>query len=223
MTMLSRLFRITLGLVGAASCWWMALILYRTWQTPLAVDHGRWVSLGVGIMVLEFVLVHSGAMLPGFVASRNTGRTGILLLMSALYVMFGVCIALAFKSTMLFCTFSGIMIPRWVSVAMDSEDAKKQQVKRSTISVMLYLGVTFLSVFVPFPPGGLTRQVLDQVYPNRGHGLWEVNPQQALVAGMIYFIAIGLVEIITTFRQGPAPPFQTLTEEHAVFTAGKNN
>jgi hypothetical protein len=62
---IQRTLRLITALVGGVSCLSMAVTLYRTWQTPMAVEGGRWVSLGVGIMVLELLLVHSGVMLPG--------------------------------------------------------------------------------------------------------------------------------------------------------------
>jgi hypothetical protein len=196
-----KYFRVIPGVLGALSCWWLAITLARVWWTPMAVDHGRWVKLGVGIMVLEFILVHSGAMLPAMAASSKTLGRKPVLLVSALYVLFGAAIALAFKSIMLICTFSGIMIPRWLGILFDSDQARAQQIKRSGMSVMLYLGVAFLSVFVPFPAGGLTPEILNQVYPNRGRGIWEQSPQQALAAGIIYFGVLGLMELIAALKQ----------------------
>ena len=69
------MLRLISGFIGAVSCWWMAITLFRAWQTPMVVEEGRWVHLGVGIMVLEFILVHSGAMLPvtGFIVQVASG------------------------------------------------------------------------------------------------------------------------------------------------------
>ena len=51
------------GIIVAIPCFALASTLMLTWIDPMSVDEGRWVRFGVGIMVLEFVLVHSGAML----------------------------------------------------------------------------------------------------------------------------------------------------------------
>jgi len=199
--------RILTGLFGMASCWWMSVTLVRTWLTPMAVDEGRWVRLGVGIMALEFVLVHAGTMMAAM--GSTLGRMGPivadrprwpLFLVSLVYVVFGVCIPLAFKSQQLFWTFLAVMIPRWVSLFLDPPGAFTQQIIRSVFSVVFYIGVVILSVAVQFPAKGLTPQVLDQVYPGRGKGIWEQTPQQALVAGAVYFFLIGLVQLITAFR-----------------------
>ena len=59
-----RLFE---GLITALPCFTLAVTLLWTWIDPMSIDNGHWVRFGVGIMVLEFVLVHSGA----FIASMS--------------------------------------------------------------------------------------------------------------------------------------------------------
>ena len=185
----------------------MAFTLYRTWQTPMAVEQGRWVSLGIGIMGLEFILVHSGIILPALAAAKSVIGRKPIFLVSAMYALFAAGMAFGLKNTMLFWTFSGIMVPRWIGTVIDSDKANEQQVRRSRTSVMLYLGVIFLSVLIRFPRGGLTPEILDSVYPDRGTGVWEQHPQQGLVAGIIYFGAMGIAEMINVLRPRPATNF----------------
>ena len=64
--MLTFTKNLLIAFMGAAPCWCMAMLFFRTWQTPMAIDGGRWVKLAVGIMCLEFILVHSGAFLGFF-------------------------------------------------------------------------------------------------------------------------------------------------------------
>jgi len=191
------------GVAAALSCWSMAYVLARAWFTPMAIENGRWVSLGVGIMVMEFILVHAAGMLPGLLKSEKS-PVKPLIYVSLLYVVFGVSIALAFKSRLLFGVFLAIMIPRWFGLFTGLGEAREPQLKRAGISAALYLLVAFLSVFVPFPQGGLNSAVLAEVYPNRGSGLWEKRPQQALAAGVIYFGVLGVAELILALRQSRA-------------------
>ena len=108
---------------GAASCWWMASRLYLSWQSPLAVDNGHWVSLGPGILIMEMVLVHSGVMMvsaagtnPGPRSPREFSRTASMIVTLVFYVVFGAAIAAGFKVGMeLFWSFLGIVISRWAS------------------------------------------------------------------------------------------------------------
>src|SRR5215472_8277929 len=95
------------SLIGAASCWWMAYSLYLCWHLKLTPETGRWLPPAAGLFVLEFILVHSGAMLPMLMAARKLLPEGIkpallqgikpLLLLSAMYVMMVIAIALSFK------------------------------------------------------------------------------------------------------------------------------
>jgi hypothetical protein len=209
-------FRLIPSIIGAASCWWMAITLFRAWQTPMAVEEGRWVHLGVGIMALEFILIHSGVLLPGFSMSKVTNEMGRqwIFLGSIVYLIFGAAIVFGFKSLMLLGIFAGIMIPRWISVVSDSDKMKMQQILRSFLCMGLFIGVGLLCLFVHFSRGGLTPEMLDRVYPNRGSGIWEQNPQQVLVGGVIYFSMAGMVEMIAAVRQRRA----NLSEQPQPFT-----
>ena len=102
MSIFSKVIGWIFCLIGAVSCWKLAFTLYQTWQTPLAIENGRWVSLGVGIMVMEFIMVHSGVMIPAVATSENlkSFRQIPLLLVSILYIVFGASIAVVFKSTL---------------------------------------------------------------------------------------------------------------------------
>ena len=203
MSKFSNALRWILSLVGAVACWKMAYTLYQTWQTPLAVENGRWVSLGVGIMVMEFILLHSGIMIPSLAASEKLkylGRKPVLIV-SICYIVFGVTIAFVFKSTLLFWTFSGIMLPRWMKLFLEPDTPGEKQGLRSYESFFVYFMAVILFILVPFPRGGLTPAVLNQVYAGRGGGLWEQSPQQALVAGVVYFTLIGLLEVTSPLRK----------------------
>lgn len=198
-----KTLRLLPNFIGALSCWGMAFTLYRTWQTPLAVEEGRWVHLGIGIMALEFILIHSSILLSGLSLSKVTNEMGRqwLYLGSVVYLIFGAAIVFGFKSLMLLGIFAGIMIPHWISAVSDSDKTKMQQILRSFIKMGLYVGVGFLCVLVHFSSGGLTPEILDRVYPNRGSEIWEQNPQQVIVGGVIYFSIAGVVEIFTAVRQ----------------------
>lgn len=191
------------SLIGAVACWKMAYTLFQTWQTPLAVENGRWVSLGTGIMLMEFVLCHSGVMLPALASSENFKPLSKkpFLFVSVMYIFFGVTYAVLFKSTLLFWTFTGIMVPRWIGLVLDPVTVREKQIQRSRESILLYFGCVILSVFIPFPRGGLTTAILNQVYPHRGGGTWGRDPQQVLVAGAVYFSLMGILEITYPFRK----------------------
>jgi hypothetical protein len=196
----SRAVQILSGILSVAGCAWMCALLLRTWVDPMAVEGGRWVALGVGIMVMEFILVHSGTMIAG-AGMMGPSPWKLVLALVGLYSLFGLAIAFAFDSMLLLGTFAAIMIPRVMAAVSPSSEARTLTLARSGISAMLYLVVAFVSVLVPFPEGGLDSSVLNAVYPDRGDGEWEREPQRALAAGALYFGVLALVELGVLVRQ----------------------
>jgi hypothetical protein len=202
MVSVSRITQLLTGLLSVGGCAWMCALLVHTWVDPMAVEGGRWVSLGVGIMVMEFILVHSGAMIAGVSMSRHSPRA-LLAVLAGFYSLFGLTIAFAFDSYLLLWTFVAIMIPRIVTATSQAPEARQLTMARSVTSAMLYLLVAFASIAVPFPEGGLNAGVLDAVYPDRGGGEWEREPQRALAAGAIYFGVLALIELGVLLRGTP--------------------
>lgn len=55
---------------SAVSCGVMAGMFIIAWWWPRELDHGRWARLGVGLLALEFILIHSGAFLNYFMTQK---------------------------------------------------------------------------------------------------------------------------------------------------------
>ena len=181
---------------AAGSCWVMAGSFITAWWWPGKIDDGRWVKLGVGVLLLEFILIHSGAFLNHVMAQRaGWDRTKTLLGLTVFYTIFALGIALVFKSWWLLGTFVLVMSARLRAVfaGMTALDRAVSQ-RRVAASALLFLGLTFASVAIRMPPGGLTPALLSEVWPDRKSGIWETHPQQALAVGAVYFLVLGLVE-----------------------------
>ena len=67
----SRSMQWVAAIAAALPCFYLSYVLVRVWIDPRAVDDGNWVRFGVGLMVLEFILLHSGAMTTGFMAKQT--------------------------------------------------------------------------------------------------------------------------------------------------------
>ena len=188
----------TLGCLWTGwSCWIMAWLFLTAWWRPLQLEDGRWVKLGVGVMVLEFILIHSGGVLHHLLEKRAgwSGWRQVAVLV-AFYLIFALGIALGFKSWWLLGSFALVMSGRLWSMfagmtAMDLAIARR----RTVASALLYLGLVFATLFLPVPRGGLTPGVLDQVWPDRGGGEWEHKPEKALAMGAAYFLLLGWIEM----------------------------
>jgi Protein of unknown function (DUF3592) len=147
-----KIIRWFFALLGAMSCWWMAVLLYRDWGLPATERILPSVEL---IFVMEFIMAHSGATVSGMLADPNENRKakvyGVLIL-GAVYMVFAVTIAAAGHSARLFVTFSGILISRWVGLFLDSDKARQQQYLRSMETfLILFLSLIVCLVFLHLP------------------------------------------------------------------------
>jgi len=193
---------------SAGSCWFMAAMFVTAWWWPRSLDNGRWVKLGVGVMVLEFILIHSGAFLNFFMTQKaGWERDKKLIGLTAYYALFGGAIALAFQSWWILGSFVLVMSGRLWSVFAGQDDMDRAVSQRRVVaSAMLFLGLTFATLFIPLPRGGINEPLLNEVWPTRKSGAWERQPERALAMGAAYFLLLGLVEVRPP-RKLP-PPFQ---------------
>lgn len=187
----------------AATCWAMSAMFVISWWWPRALDNGRWVKLGVRMMVLEFILVHSGVLLGVVAARQGVERGRSLLRLAALYTIFGVVIALVFRSWEILASFAAVMSGRYWSActARGAADVSASQ-RRAAASLALYVGLTFITVIIPVPRGGITPALLEEVWRTRGSGLWERHPEKALAMGSVYFLILGIIEARAPRRGG---------------------
>ena len=180
----------------AATCWFMAWMFVRAWWWPRELDDGRWVRLGVGVLLLEFILIHSGAFFNNLMTQKSGwARNKAVIGLTTLYLGYGLAIAFVFRSWWILGTFALVMSGRlWAVFTGEQEIDRAISQRRVAASAMLFLGLTFATVFVPVPRGGLTPELLNEVWPARKGGLWERSPERALAMGVVYFFLLGLVE-----------------------------
>ena len=105
--------------IAATPCFILAGTLAITWIDPLRVDAGSWVKFGVAIMVLEFILVHSGGMMASMLSDKdeqaNWNQLKLLTGATLFYAIFVAAMAFSFNSWTLFYIFTAVMISRWIS------------------------------------------------------------------------------------------------------------
>jgi len=163
----------------------------------MAWNEGSWVRLGVGLLLLEFILLHSGAFMIGVLGQRqNLGQRlklagGLLAFYSTMVWAF----ALSLDTPALLWIFAGIIIGRSLNLLLNPQASRRAIMARSALGVVLYLLVVFATVFLPIPELGITASVLNEAYPERGGGLWEREPERALAGAALYFLVIGFAEI----------------------------
>lgn len=164
------------------------------WQAPMAFEDGAWVKLGVGVIVAEFLVIHSGTIVTEL-AARGASRVGLGIIV-ALYGLFALGLWLAFGGAEIGWLLIGLMIARGQALfhrpdALDLAYGRR----RSIVSGMLFLVLGMASVVVPLGPGGIDAALLDTLWPDRGSGVWEAEPWRALAMGAVYFAILGMVEL----------------------------
>lgn len=205
------------GLAAAIPCFFMSARLFRVWRDPLAVDEGRWVRFGGGIIVMEFLVLHSASLFtagagwsPADVAyyAGSVGADGAPLHVGAgvelkavayLAIAYGVLaaiIAASFRSLSLFAYFAFIMTGRLLGVAVPflGEDSR-HIVSRIIMGTILYFAMVILSL-VPLPRGGMKPDVLSRLSFDPGNNGWSEFPHRPIFAGAVYFFLLGCSEIL---------------------------
>lgn len=182
-------------LLAASCCWMAAWSFWLAWREPLALEDGAWVKLGVGLLVAEFIAIHSATLVGELAAAGDSMRKFLWPLLGA-YALFALALPLAFNSLTLGLVMAMLMLSRLHDVFRPATRRDRAYGRRrSLVSGLLFVLLAFATVFLPIAPGGITPELLTQVWPDRGDGLWEAEPQRALVMGLLYFALLGVVEL----------------------------
>jgi len=193
-----RISQMVMAIAFAVPCFSMGLHLLRVWRQPMAVEGGRWVTLGVGVFVLEFILVHASVLL-GALATAATGTGERILATMALATFYGLfvgAIALGFRSRMLLMSFVWLIVGRFVALAIGiSEQDASLLAMRSAAAVALYVVLVMASIFLPVPRLGITPEIAAATRLPNASGVWIDEPHRAVAAATVYFLALGLFEL----------------------------
>lgn len=187
------------ALSSALPCFYLSWILLNVWRDPMSWDGGEWVRLGLGLMILEFVLLHSGAFMASVMAKQESlgKRLQILAGLIVFYALMVLGFAFSLDSQSLLWIFGGVCLGRLATALTNAEEGAATMMARSANGVLLYILIVFGTVFLPVPEWGITSAVLAEVYPDRGGGLWEREPERAIAGATLYFLLMGIAEIKT--------------------------
>jgi hypothetical protein len=190
--------QVVMAVAFAIPCFTMAARLFRVWRDPMGVEDGRWVRIGTGVFVLEFVLLHAGILLGAAGAGADTlaGKVGATLGLTAFYELFAGAVALGFQSRMLFTSFLWMIGGRFVALAVGiSERDTELLTAHSVVGMMIYFAMVLVSVVLPIPRLGITPQVAAATRQPNASGTWVDHPHRAIGAAAVYFLLLGVVEL----------------------------
>lgn len=187
----------------------MGFKLLRVWRDPLSLDNGSWVRHGVGLFVMEFILLHAGVMLGGAAAASGGGFDWGVLLLLGFYALFAGAFALAFRSTALFHSFLGVIGGRAIGSLLGiSTESQALFLAHSLIGMGLYFFLVMTSVFLPWPRRGITEAIAAEQRVPGSSGLWVDQPHRAIGPAAVYYLLLGLAEVglLTWIDAGKAVP-----------------
>ena len=181
-----------------------ALAYAWTWMLPLYFDAG-WVKTLMLVMLMEFLVVHSGGFLGVTVLSDGFTRVQkslAILGFGCFYLLFAVAFSLAFHAWWPVFTFLWLLGSRfalvWLS-PLPREDEVGRQMALWALSVAAYLAAVFAGVLLPLPSLGLGAEVMPRL-GLEGGGLWIEKPWTVLASGLFYFSVMAW----SKWKWGPA-------------------
>lgn len=174
----------------------MGFKLLRVWRDPMSMDEGRWVRHGVGLFVMEFILLHAGVMLGGAAAASGGGFDWGVLLLLGFYALFAGAFAFAFRSSALFHSFLGVIGGRAIGSLLGiSTESQALFLAHSLIGMMLYFFLVMTSVILPWPRLGITEAIAAEQRVPGSSGLWVDKPHRAIGPAAVYYLLLGLAEV----------------------------
>ncbi len=180
------------GVFSTASPLVLAAILMTVWITPMSVENGSWVRLIVGILALEFIMIHSGIMLSALARVNMKGRWWLYGGLLLVYSLFVLAITISFKSWYFMIVYSAIMLARWQSM-LRGEDNFNESMIRSGVSIFNLVITILIVAIVPVSRLGITDRVLS-LNPIDATGGWIDHPENALATGVVYFSLMAVYE-----------------------------
>ncbi|HVS64976.1 MAG TPA: hypothetical protein VMT85_15900 [Thermoanaerobaculia bacterium] len=192
------------SIIAAAPLLWMSWTLARLWVDPASNDDAAsWVRFGVGLMLLEFVLLHSGVFVGAGVIAAKTLFKRILVFAGLLvfYGVFALALSLGISSRAVLEIYGFVMLGRFVSVLADAGSGTEMFIARSVGGTVIYLPMVFASVLLPWPRLGITEELAAAARTDNSSGVWVDEPHRAIGAAAIYFLLMGLIELSVAFKK----------------------
>jgi len=185
--------------------WWSALpdfILASQfllmWIDPRILG-ARFLPLFVGLMVAEFIVIHSSVILGNVVlgSAEKRAKATTILALGGFYTLFflGICLAVGewYYLFGFWLMIGNRLLGVMLGQAPDGQEREFIQRGWAATTIFYLLGV-FLTLFLPLPRLGITDEIQLQ-YSLPGEGEWVDNPHRAIAFGFFYYSMVGWSEI----------------------------
>lgn len=164
------------------------------WIAPGLIGYERVRDLML-VMLIEFIVMHSGGMTSGILGMTDVSRTKRALSLTGLtmfYMMFVLAFSFAFSSTWPIWAFLWLFVSRFLQLftsGAEMETKMQRMLGGWVISGMAYIAGVFATALIPLPRFGITPQVVEGMHLP-GSGLWIDKPWTVLAFGTFYFAVL---------------------------------
>lgn len=151
------------------------------------------------VMLLEFIVVHSGAFM-GVAATSDAPRARRVQAVFGLglfYTLFAGGFSLGFHTWWPLAAFWGLTLNRMLGVLVGQAPAGGQRalvMSGWAASAILYLTLCFVTLFLPLPHFGLTPDFVRGLHLP-GSGVWVEQPHRVIAFGAAYFTLVACSEL----------------------------
>lgn len=187
----------------------LALQFLVMWIDP-GVIGAEYLSLYVGLMVAEFIVIHSSVFLGNVMLGGGTaiGKTKAIVLLTFFYSLFFLGISLAVGVWYFLFGFWLLIANRllgvWLGQAPTGEERALIQRGWAVTTVTYLLGV-FVTLMLPVPELGITSSVASS-HGLSGEGVWVDEPHRAIAFGFLYYAVVGWSGLYGHSAFGQIPP-----------------
>lgn len=199
--MSDSLLRGTLALSGGLPLLIVAATLVLIWIDPQSVAGGAWLKLGAMMILLEFLLLHSGAFMAvgPIVCKKAWQQAAWFAACTALYGLFFVGVASWIGQVYVAWLLAGVVLSRLLTLLiLRDRRATILMLQRSALGMVLLI-LTMVICLIPFPDLGITEAARYEAFGSPDDALSE-HPERFIAWGVLYFLIMGGIELWAGWR-----------------------
>jgi hypothetical protein len=185
------------GLISALPDAATATLYAICWFAPATLGYD-WIKTLMLVMLIEFLVVHSGGFIGQAVLGDAPRSTKIKAIVGfgAFYMLFVLAFCAAVGEWWPIAAFGWLLVGKFLMVVLEPKPREEERQRLTAIwaaSVVAYLFAVFATVLLPVPEFGIDAAArAGAAIP--GSGLWVEQPETVIAAGLIYFSLLAWVK-----------------------------
>lgn len=193
--------RIFFALIGGVPVLLVSIVLMMIWLDPGKVADGQWLKLGALMVIIEFVLLHSGAFMSAgpVVCKKAWQHVAWFFGFATVYGLFFLVLAHWIGQAYVIWMLIGVFLSRLLTfVILRDKRGTMLMLQRSAVG-MTILMLTMLLMFIPFPELGITEAYRYEAFGPVEDAVSE-HPERFLAWGVAYFLLMAIIEFLVGWR-----------------------